>query len=195
MKVIIFDVDGVLINSKDEFNRHLWQKNIENDLGLNPNQMRQIYSGDWSLVTKGQIDTRQYFKTALAKLNITISVDVFIEYWLKHDSNINTEILSEIKTIKNSKLYIATNQDSYRTKFLQKIFESYFNGIFSSYQIGAIKPEPEFFRHIESELNIKSNDIAFIDDSKSHIEAARKLGWTCHHYQNIEGFKNFIQKL
>ena len=43
MKAIIFDVDGVLIKQKDEHGKYLWQKNIEIDLGLSPDQVQQIY--------------------------------------------------------------------------------------------------------------------------------------------------------
>ncbi|MFH1254533.1 MAG: HAD-IA family hydrolase [bacterium] len=195
MRAIVFDVDGVLINSKDESGKYLWDKNIEKDLGLTTTQTRQIYSGDWALVMKGLLDTRQYFKMMFTKLNIGLSIDDFIEYWIKHDSNTNTEILQTIKSIKNTKLYVGTNQDRFRTDFLQKKFKPYFDGFFPSYQIGAIKPEPEFFRYVESTLNIQSKDIAFIDDLKSNIEAATKLGWTCHHYQNIEDFKIFMKDI
>ncbi len=195
MRAIIFDADGVLIGGKDKSGKYLWQKNIETDLGLSADQVCQIYSGDWSLVLKGLVDSRQHFKNMFAKLNIGVSVDEFVEYWLKNDSAINTEILPVIKSIKGAKLYIGTNQDRRRTTILQEKFEPYFDKIFSSYQIGAIKPEPKFFRYIESILNIQSFDIAFIDDSKSHVEAATKLGWICHHYQSIEELKHFIKKL
>jgi putative hydrolase of the HAD superfamily len=195
MKAIVFDVDGVLLKDKDNFGNYLWSKNIEADLGLSSDQIRLIYSGDWDSVLKGIIDTRQYFKSMFQKLNIHLSVDEFIEYWILKDSTVNTEILSVIESIMGPKLYIGTNQESLRTKFLQEKFEPYFDGFFSSCQIGAIKAEPKFFKYIESTLNIQPSDIAFIDDSKSHIEVATKLGWTCHHYQNIEDFKNFIKEL
>lgn len=193
MKAIIFDVDGVLLKNKDEHGKYLWQKNIATDLGLNQDQMRQIYAKDWFLVIKGLVDTRQHFKTVFKNLNIDISVDVFIEYWLTHDLEINIEIIPIIKSIKKPKLYIGTNQDQYRTAILQKTFAPYFDKIFSSYHIGAIKPEPEYYKYIEANLNLQSKDIAFIDDSKSHVEAAAQQGWTCHHYQDIKGLKNFIQ--
>jgi len=193
MKAIIFDADGVLIGGKDKTGRYLWHKNIGEDLGLSSDQVRQIFSGDWSLVLKGFLDSRQHFESIFAKLNIGLSVDDFVEYWLKNDSTVNTEILPIIESIKGIKLYIGTNQDRCRTKILQKKFGPYFDSIFSSYQIGAIKPDLKFYRYIESNLNLQSKDIAFIDDSISHIEAAARVGWTCHHYQNIEGFKNFIR--
>jgi len=56
------------------------------------------------------------FKKIFAELNLNLPVDTFIEYWLKHDLNLNTEILSEISFIKGPKLYVGTNQESIRTK-------------------------------------------------------------------------------
>jgi len=195
VQAIIWDVDGVLIKSKDALGRYLWHKNIEADLGLSTDQMRRIYSGNWPLVMKGIVDTRQYFKTVFAELDIKLSVDLFIEYWLEHDLNINTEIFPILETIERTKLYIGTNQDSFRTTFIQQQFEPYFNRIFSSCKMGFIKPERGFFEYIESNLNIRSKNIAFIDDSESNINVAEQFGWSRHHYQNIESLKNFILHL
>ena len=195
IKAVIFDVDGVLINSKDAFGKYLWDKNIEKDLGLSLDQKRYLFSSDWSLVLKGLIDTRQYFKNRFTALNIGLPVDTFIEYWLEHDLSINTEILPVIESIKVAKLYTGTNQDSYRMALLQKKFAKYFDGMFASHHMGFVKPEPEYFKYIEANLNMQAQDIAFIDDSLSHVQAATQLGWTCHHYQNIEACKNFIRIL
>ncbi len=192
MKAVVFDFDGVLTHCKDANGKYLWHKNIHVDLGLTEEQMSKIYSGDWTLVMKGLLGMQKHLKNVFTKLNIALSIDEFIEYWLSHDFDINTEIIPIIKSIKGPTLYIGTNQDSHRTAFLQEKFATYFDGFFSSCQIGAIKPEPEFFKYIESNLNMQAKDIAFIDDSLSHIQAATKLGWTCHHYQNIEEFKNFM---
>jgi hypothetical protein len=82
MKIVVFDCDGVIINSTDEYGKYLWSKNIKKDLGLSPDQIRLIFSGDWSLVLKGLMDPQQYFKSVFTKLNIALSVDLFIEYWV-----------------------------------------------------------------------------------------------------------------
>src|SRR5690606_25531425 len=119
MKVIVFDVDGVLLRDKDEAGNYLWSKNIEADLGLSSDQIRLIFSGDWSLVLKGRVDTQQYFQSMFTQLNIGLSTQEFIEYWLKHDLVINTEIIPVLESIKGYKLYIGTNQDPLRTKLLQ----------------------------------------------------------------------------
>ena len=67
MKAIVFDADGVLIGGKDESGEYLWQKNIGTDLGIRPDQIGQIFSGDWSLVLKGFVDTQRYFNAVLAQ--------------------------------------------------------------------------------------------------------------------------------
>lgn len=194
MKAIVFDADGVLIGGKDSSGKYLWQKNIEADLGLNSTQMRQIFAGDWSLVLKGQLDSRVYFKSMFTQLNIGLDVDTFVEYWLKNDSIVNSEVLEVVKSIRGPKLYMGTNQDRLRSAVLQEIFGQYFDKIFSSYFMGAIKPEPEFFRYIETNLDFQAKDIAFIDDSKHLVDAAVQHGWIGHHYQDVEGLKQFIKE-
>lgn len=192
MKVITFDADGVLIGGKDKSGTYLWEKNVERDLGLSPEQMRQIYAGDWTSVIKGQRNVQTHFKAIFDRLNIPLSANVFIDYWLEHDTNVNEEILPVLASIKGHKLYIGTNQEKSRTAVLEKKFDAYFEGIFSSYHIGAMKPEAAFYKHIETALNVRPEDIAFIDDSLSHVQAATRCGWTGHHYQNVEGLKEFL---
>jgi len=155
LKVIVFDVDGVLIHSKDVNGKYLWSKNIHIDLGITEDQISKIYSANWTLVMKGLLSTQQHLENIFKELNITLSVNEFIEYWLSHDFYINTEIIPIIKSIKGSRCYIGTNQDSHRTTFLQEKLTPYFDGFFSSYQIGAIKPELKFFKYIESNLNLQ----------------------------------------
>jgi len=193
MKIIIFDVDGVIIKAKDHFGNYLWSQNLKNDLGIDPKQIDQIYSENWRNVLKGLIDTRQYFKNAFAKYHIKISVDAFIAYWIRHDTNYNAEIFPILKALNKYKLYIGTNQEKYRTTFFREIFEPFFETVFSSCEIGAVKREAEFYSYIETKLQTKPDNIIFIDDSKAHIDAAEKHGWICHLYQNIESLDKFLK--
>jgi len=195
VKAIIIDVDGVLIKGKDEHGKYLWRENIKQDLGLDPDLASQVFMSNWSDVIKGCVDAKHYFTTVFNQLKIDVPVDTFIDYWLTHDLNINKEILPILSLLSNYKRYLGTNQEQYRASFLQKTFGPYIDGIFCSYQIGAMKPEFEFFKHIETTLGLPAHEIAFIDDTLSHVTAASERGWVCHHYKNIEEFDDFVKSL
>lgn len=49
--------------------------------------------------------------------------------------------------------------------------------IVDSSEVGLIKPEPEIFQFAEAKTNCKPHEILLVDDSRSNIMAAERLGW------------------
>ena len=57
----------------------------------------------------------------------------------------------------------------------------------SSSDIGACKPEPEFFRRAQQRLELTEDDrVLFVDDRESYVLAARQHGWEAWQFQNNE---------
>lgn len=195
IKAIVFDVDGVLINSKNDKGEYLWQENIQAKLGIDDKCLAAIYSENWNLVMKGRLGMQQHVAHVFSELSVDLSVDSFIDYWLKNDLKINEDTITLVRQLKTYKCYLGTNQDFLRAEVIWNKFGQDFNGFFPSCHIGAIKPEVNFFKHIEHALNLASFEIAFIDDSKVNIETATGLGWICHHYKTVKEVKDFIETL
>ncbi len=63
--------------------------------------------------------------------------------------------------------------------------------IFNSAEIGFCKPDKKVFVHVIEALSCKPSEVLFIDDSLSHVNAAKELGMVVHHYQSIEGLQKF----
>lgn len=53
----------------------------------------------------------------------------------------------------------------------------YFDDLFLSYEMGAIKPDPEIFRKVLADANIKADETLFIDDSQANLDAAQIFGF------------------
>jgi epoxide hydrolase-like predicted phosphatase len=47
----------------------------------------------------------------------------------------------------------------------------------SSADAGLAKPDPAFFRHAETRLGARPEEMVFVDDLPANVEAARALGW------------------
>jgi putative hydrolase of the HAD superfamily len=63
-------------------------------------------------------------------------------------------------------------------------------------EIGVIKPNEAYFRHVLSVLNAEPQAVVFIDDSQTNCEAAEKLGMRTFWYQaNLADLKRLIQAL
>ncbi len=195
IKAIVFDVDGVLFFNKDSGGKYLWSKNLKKDLGIKTKHCKIIYSKFWENVTKGKINTKKYLSN-IFKLDsfndIKITPDDYISYWLKKDYFINNNIINFIQTL-NIDCYIGTNQDFYRGNNIKKLIGKNFKKIFISSEIGHIKPEPNFFHHIQSSLNLNGNEILLIDDKKQNIESARSLNWNTFLFtDNLDKLKNYL---
>lgn len=53
----------------------------------------------------------------------------------------------------------------------------YFDGMVTSFEARACKPDAEIFRFAERELGIRPEETLFFDDSQANVEAARALGF------------------
>ena len=51
-----------------------------------------------------------------------------------------------------------------------------FSPVILSYEVGMVKPEPEIYQLAIEKLNVKSEEIIFIDDKERNLIPARKLG-------------------
>lgn len=79
--------------------------------------------------------------------------------------------------------YLGTNQDLYRANHIVSLVSEFFKGIFTSYQIGHLKPKVEFYRHIELKLNLRPDQLLLVDDTEENVESAKKCGWNGYFYQ------------
>jgi putative hydrolase of the HAD superfamily len=64
-----------------------------------------------------------------------------------------------------------------------------------SYQIGALKPDAEFYRHIINDLEADPETIFFIDDRQENVTAAMKEGIRAHRFTSIEVLKGELRSL
>ncbi len=186
IKAVVFDVDGVLFDSIDTNGKYLWSKNATQDLGLRSAHFKKIYSSKWDAVTRGTVSTishlTEVFNDELfASLNLR--PEKYIEYWLSHDVFLNTAML-ELAASLSVPAYIGTNQDLHRTQHIKKLVGPVIKDIFSSYEMGYIKPEVGFYTHIEKALKLAPHEILLIDDTLANVAAAQERGWHTIQYQS-----------
>lgn len=55
--------------------------------------------------------------------------------------------------------------------------KDYFDGIVTSFEANALKPEEKIFRFCENKLDIKPEETLFLDDSQANLDAASALGF------------------
>ena len=61
---------------------------------------------------------------------------------------------------------------------------NHFRNVFVSCEIGKRKPEPEAFKAISREIDVKPQHILFFDDTLEHVEGAEKIGMQTVHVKS-----------
>src|SRR5438105_4917356 len=145
LKVVLFDVDGVLSIGER------WDRNLERDHGITRELTREFFNEWFKSCLVGKADTKEKIAPYLQRWGWQGSVDDFLEYWFSHESHRNEPLLAYVRELRRQGIacYIATLQEQYRTAYIweQMEFGKDFDGIFSSAHIGYEKTSPEFFQH------------------------------------------------
>ena len=186
IKIILFDVDGVLVDG-ELFSRHLAR-----DHGITLEMTRPFFAGPFSECLVGLADLKQVLPDYVREWGWQRSIDDFLSYWFSKHS-INEPLLHIIQQLRQQgiRCYLATNQEHYRTAYIlnEMGFAQKFEGIFSSAHVGQVKSQPAFFEHVLRKLNgIAAHEILFWDDSAPNIVTARQSGLQAEIYTTFADF-------
>ncbi|MGO8058804.1 HAD family hydrolase [Rhizobium johnstonii] len=181
MKVLMVDVDGVLIHGRptDGLPHFTY---LERDLGLRFDLLQQeFFQTHWGDIIIGRAALEPRLAGVLAKIAPHLSAETLIDYWFENDSRLDRNLLEELAGLRQSgiTLLLATNQEHRRARYLMEQIglSAHFDDIIYSAALGHSKPSRDFFRLATERAGVLPGEIAFIDDMAVNIEAARQFGW------------------
>jgi HAD superfamily hydrolase (TIGR01509 family) len=163
VKAIFFDLQGVLTEHGRMFSENLpdaWEPEVEREEAI-----RRYYK----FRTLPEIDKKEFFKGVPENKK-----EVFLELSKIHDGA--KEVVVELS--KSYPLYVASNHIDYIfEKEIEQIgLGDYFKEKIVSKNIGVAKPDKEFYESMLSIANVEASEAIFIDDTKTNLEGAKKLG-------------------
>ncbi len=192
LRYLLLDLDGVI--------RHYPpQRNIEIEQKYNLNEGTLLSAAfEKSLLSKavcGLIsdeDWRAEIVNNVSKdypRNIAASA---VAEWSDFPGLVDDEFLKYVNTkFASLPISILTNGTSRLHMDLSKInLKDKFFKIFNSAEIGFSKPDKRIFIQVLTDLRCQPSEVLFIDDSKSHIQAAQELGLKTHHYKSLDIFRS-----
>lgn len=159
IKVIAFDLVGVLVSEKDIELSEVEEK-LERMFGPNLNDEDYL------------IEARKIIEKDLEVINTT-KVLINKLYKVK-----DKKMFKKIKEInENVKIIIATNHLSFVKDFIKESFNiDYLDDIIISAEIHKIKPNLDFYQYILNKYGIESKELLFLDDNINNINGAQTLG-------------------
>lgn len=179
IKVVAFDLVGVLVNEKDIELSEIEEK-LERMFGPNLNDADYL------------IEARKIIEKDSIIMNIT---ETLIDKLYKVKDR---EIFKKVKEKnENVKVIIATNHLSFVRNFIGESFNvDYLDDLIISAEIHKIKPNSDFYEHILNKYNIDSKELLFLDDNIDNVNGAKQLGINTIKVEKntnlIEEISNFI---
>ncbi|MBX5145220.1 HAD family hydrolase [Rhizobium lentis] len=181
MKVLMVDVDGVLIHGRPTDGLPHFT-NLERDLGLRPELLQQaFFQTHWGDIIIGREALEPRLASVLTDIAPHLNATALIDYWFENDSRLDRNLLEELGALRQSgvTLFLATNQEHRRARYLMERagLGAHFDDIIYSAALGHSKPSPDFFRLATERAGVQPEEIAFIDDMAANVEAAGQFGW------------------
>lgn len=135
---------------------------------------------------------RQMAADSLAKIYGEERARDAIAEWSDFSGLVDHEYLNFLESrFAGVKIAVLTNGTTRLHTDLAKLkLENSFFKIFNSAEVGVCKPDPKIFQHVIESLQCKPEEIFFVDDSLSHIQAAIGAGMKGHHYRSFEDFRD-----
>jgi len=182
-QLIIFDCDGVLVDSEVIFNQVLSEDLAQRGLKLNVEQTMELFVG-------GSMESVE--KTVKSR-GIDIGDDwienIYAKVMTRLDAGVDPvagipELLKKLTDI-GMPFCVASNGPVHKMQLTlgQNDLLQYFEkGLFSAYDIGTWKPEPGLFLHAAQQFSVKPEQCIVIEDSENGTLAAQKAGMPCLAY-------------
>lgn len=184
VKAILFDVDGVIVNSEKATDE------LEKRYGISTEVSQVFFDKEWPEIIIGHKDIREVLPPYLKNWGWEGTVEDYLKFWFEFEHKINEALVSEVQKIRKRgiRCFIATNQEKVRTKYMIKEmgFANSFDGIYSSSHLGYKKPDVNYFREVVKDLSIKPEEILFWDDSRENVEAALSMGLKAELFASYE---------
>jgi len=183
IKAVIFDLDGVLVNTA-KFHYLAWQR-LATELNI------KFCAQDNELL-KG-VSRMQSLDIILGLDNVTVDCDTKIElaqkkngWYVEYISKLTPKdvlpgVISFLESLKLNNIKIALGSASKNTVLiLNKLhLTNYFDVIIDGTKVSRSKPDPEVFLKGARELNLLPNECIVFEDAQSGVEAALSAGMYC----------------
>jgi beta-phosphoglucomutase family hydrolase len=187
ISAVIFDLDGVLIDSEP---LHCMADNqLLKDLGIEtPAKYFDRFTGwtdsaMWEAIKDDYLISKSIDE--LKRLQVPIKLELLREGGFKAIPG-TFDLLERIKKVHMPIAIASSSPRIFIEAVLEKIgIQQYFTIIVSGEEVERSKPEPDIFLKAARLLNINPFECLVVEDSKSGAIAAKKAGMKCIGYQNI----------
>jgi len=196
-RVVVFDYGEVISRSPSEADR-------SELLALSGCEAEPFWESYWRHrdgLDQGSISIPEYWAIVAGELNTSWSASTvhalwvadFRSWWSVEPGTV--DLIEELHD-GGTRLAILSNAGfDFSSPLRRSPMASFFERIFVSAEMDAIKPDPAIYAEVATELGIPLDAMVFIDNKAINTDAAANLGVTTHHFTGVEGLGAFLRSL
>ena len=191
--VLLFDLGGVLIDFAgfDEL-RHLLPGGVSRD----EVRAKWISSPFVQRFERAEITPQQFAHGVVRELQLDLSPDEFINAFIDWARGLYPGAKSLLSGLQRAvRVACLSNSNELHTPLHRQSIEPLMDGYYFSDEIGKVKPDREIYEHVIRELDVPPRRIAFFDDTRVNVRAAREVGIVAFEVDGIAELEAQLQGL
>lgn len=191
--VLLFDLGGVLIDfaGYDELARLL-------PGGVNRDEVREswISSPFVQRFERAEITPDDFARGVVRELGLDLGPEQFLEAFVEWARGPYPGARSLLGGLQGSHLVAClSNSNELHTPLHRQSIEPLMDRYYFSDELGQVKPDREVFEHVIHDLNVRPRRIAFFDDTRVNVHAAREVGIVAFEVDGILELESQLQGL
>ncbi|MGC8653391.1 MAG: HAD family hydrolase [Candidatus Kryptoniota bacterium] len=177
-EAIVFDLGNVLM----PFDYRSIVNQLNDIYPLLGNRFLDFYRDNYEIhrsFEKGHLTIEEFTGMVLKALDNKLDSETFWKIY-SQIFTVNTTLVDLLPKFKaHYKLVLLSNTNEIHRKYGwgDLKFLKYFDRLVLSYEIGAVKPEPEIYEAVEQFTCAPPHKHLYFDDIPEYVDAARKRGW------------------
>jgi HAD superfamily hydrolase (TIGR01509 family) len=192
IRAVIFDLGRVLV----DFDHRISAEKISFLAGKDSKEVYDLFFNSPLIQSfeEGKVSPKEFFAEVKKRLEIEISFEEFLPVWndiffLTDENRSVCQLSRHLK--KYYKVALLSNVNILHFEHLKNNFPLFdaFGHIFTSYEIGFIKPDPRIYQKAIDSLKCLPQEIFYTDDREELINAAKNIGLRSFVYKGIEQLK------
>lgn len=196
-RVVVFDYGEVISRSPSETDR----AELVAVAGVEADLFWERYWAHRDALDRGDLGVTNYWQTIATELGVTWTPGTLQQLWAADFRSWvsvepgTVELLAEMHA-GGTRLALLSNAGfDFSDPFRFSPMGQYFERIFVSAEMNALKPEPAIYLEVATELGITPAQMVFIDNKSVNTDAAAALGITVHHFTGVDGLASFLRSL
>jgi beta-phosphoglucomutase family hydrolase len=180
MKAVIFDMDGVLVDS-EPLHFKAWQALVEQTGASYQESDHHEFRGRSGTYVATTVAKRYKIEKSVSEMLKETEHNLFL--FLKEHAPIRPGVKEFLKYLKEHKIPCAVASSSTSTAISHVLdlldLSGYFQSITCGQDVEHSKPAPDIFLLAAKRLNVQPADCLVIEDSENGVNGAKAAGMTC----------------